>query len=199
MLARQLDLLGTSEPRFDPSFEGVRRDQLSPDAWVDHAPGWLSGHDTLFDRLERRMTWQGQRRVMYQREVDVPRLFATPPEDGPGDPILSTMAHALSRRYRRRLDHLLLALYRDGRDSVAWHGDRVGRAHPDSPVAIVSLGGVRPFSMRRAGGGPSRIYSVGRGDLLVMGGSCQRDWEHCVAKVARAAPRIAVMFRQTHT
>lgn len=197
VLARQLDLLGGAEPRFDEAFEQARRVDLPGGAWVEHVPRWLSGHDALFDRLEAAMAWRGHRRVMYDREVDVPRLFATPPDDGPGDPILGAMAGRLGHRYRQPLPHLHMALYRDGRDSVAWHADRVGHRHPRTVVAVLSLGGTRTFLMRPAGGGPSRAVRVGGGDLMVMGGRFQRAWEHAVPKVARADPRIAVMFRQS--
>ena len=90
-----------------------------------------------------------------------------------------------------------LCLYRDGNDSVAWHGDTIGRARTeDTLVAIVSLGTPRSFLLRPRGGGPSRHFALGRGDLLVMGGSCQRTWEHCVPKRSHAdGPRLSIQFR----
>jgi len=90
-----------------------------------------------------------------------------------------------------------LCLYRDGRDSVAWHGDTIGRGKTeDTMVAIVSLGSPRALTLRPRGGGPARRYELGHGDLIVMGGSCQRTWEHAVPKTARpVGPRISVQFR----
>ncbi|MDQ2797291.1 MAG: alpha-ketoglutarate-dependent dioxygenase AlkB, partial [Actinomycetota bacterium] len=90
-----------------------------------------------------------------------------------------------------------LCLYRDGRDSVAWHGDRIGRGSThDTMVAIIILGAPRALALRPAGGGTSRRYELGHGDLVVMGGSCQRTWEHAVPKTARTVgPRISVQFR----
>ena len=97
-----------------------------------------------------------------------------------------------------------LCLYRDGRDSVAWHGDTIGRGKTeDTMVAIVSLGTPRPLLLRpvkgagEVGGGSRPLrFEVGHGDLLVMGGSCQRTWEHAVPKTSQpVGPRISVQFR----
>ena len=86
--------------------------------------------------------------------------------------------------------------YRDGRDSVAWHGDTIGRGkHTDTMVAIVSFGDPRRLALRPRGGGDSISVEMGHGDLVVMGGSCQRTWEHSVPKVASAGPRVSVQFR----
>src|SRR5262249_55236959 len=117
------------------------------------------------------------------------------PEDGPGHPLLQALAAALSARYQRTLGEISLAAYRDGRDSVAFHGDRMGRQSHDTVVAIVSLGAPRRFLLRPSGGGASRAFDLGWGDLLVMGGTCQRTWEHGVPKVATARPRMSVQFR----
>ena len=132
---------------------------------------------------------------MYEQIVDVPRLVATLPDDGPGHPVLLQAADALSRRYGLALTRLSLAYYRDGRDSVAWHGDRLGRLVDDTVVAILSLGQPRRFLLRPAGGGASRAFDLGWGDLLVMGGTCQRTWQHAVPKMTLAGPRMSVQFR----
>lgn len=132
---------------------------------------------------------------MYERVVDVPRLVATLPDDGPGHPILEAVAVTLSSHYGRPLFDISLAAYRDGRDSVAFHGDRLGKERADAIVAILSLGFARRFLLRRAGGGSSRAFTLGGGDLLVMGGTCQLTWEHAVPKLAHAGLRISVQFR----
>jgi alkylated DNA repair dioxygenase AlkB len=181
----------------DAHFASLRRLHLDQTAWVDHAPGWLSGHEALMDHLVGATTWHQPRREMYDRTVDVPRLVASLPADGPGHPAVDEMRAALARRYAVALPHVSLGYYRDGRDSVAWHGDYVAREMDEALVATVSLGEPRRFLMRPAGGGRSIAFSLGWGDLLVMGGSCQRTWQHAVPKVARAHPRVAVMFRPT--
>ena len=107
------------------------------------------------------------------------------------------MGRALTDRYRVPFDSLGANLYRDGRDSVAWHGDTIGRGrHEDTLVAIVSLGHPRALLLRPRGGGASHRFVLGHGDLLVMGGSCQRTWEHAVPKTTRAVgPRVSIQFR----
>jgi alkylated DNA repair dioxygenase AlkB len=191
----QLSLLGRDEPAFDPRFSQLRRLELANSAWVDYAPGWLSGHATLFEALHQSTRWRAGEEQMYDRTVQVPRLFAALPEDGPGHPLLEAVRAALSERYRSEFTRTGLALYRDGRDSVAYHGDRVARQLPTALVATVSLGAPRRLLLRPRGGGRSLAFNLGWGDLFVMGGTCQRTWQHGIPKVAHAEPRIAVMFR----
>jgi alkylated DNA repair dioxygenase AlkB len=193
VLPRQLGLFSATEPRFDETFAGIRRLDLAEGAWLEHAPGWVAGDGALFDVLERTVRWRSERRPMYDRVVDVPRLVAGP-EDGE-HPLLEEMRRALSARYGEDFVRVSFALYRDGSDSVAWHGDTVARDLPEALVATVSLGTPRRFLMRPAAGGRSIALPLGGGDLLVMGGTAQRTWRHSVPKVARAGPRIAVMFR----
>jgi alkylated DNA repair dioxygenase AlkB len=190
------------EPAPGPLGASVRRTVLDHGAWVDFRPGWMTGADVLFDRLLGAVPWREERRRMYDRVVDVPRLLCFYGE-GEALPGLALVAarQALDRHYRAELGEPLctagLCLYRDGRDSVAWHGDRIGRgAREDTVVAILSLGAPRALLLRPRGGGPALRHDIGHGDLLVMGGSCQRTWEHAVPKTARpAGPRISVQFR----
>ena len=192
---QQRSLFDGGEPRFDQRLGRLCRMPLDEGAWVDHMPGWLEGHEAVLDALWSTTQWQSHRRRMYERVVDVPRLVATLPDDGPGHPIVAKMADALSAHYGRDLFDISLAAYRDGRDSVAFHGDRLGIRRADAIVAIVSLGFARRFLLRRAGGGSSRAFNLGSGDLIVMGGTCQLTWEHAVPKVAHAELRISVQFR----
>ena len=182
-------------PACDASLSGLRRRDLGGGAWIDHLPEWVRGSEAVLDVLWTTTRWGEHRRRMYDRIVDVPRLVASLPEDGPGHPLIATMTLALSARYGRQLDRVSLAAYRDGRDSVAFHGDRLGAARDDAIVAIVGLGARRRFLLRPAGGGRSLGFDLGGGDLLVMGGNCQRTWEHAVPKVAHAELRISVQFR----
>ena len=190
------------EPAPGPLGASVRRTMLDHGAWVDFRPGWMAGADVLFERLRGGVPWREERRRMYDRVVEVPRLlcFYSDGEVLP-DPALTEAREALGRHYQPDLGEPLctagLCLYRDGRDSVAWHGDRIGRgAKEDTVVAILSLGAPRSLLLRPRGGGPALRHDIGHGDLLVMGGSCQRTWEHAVPKTARAAgPRISVQFR----
>lgn len=189
-------LFGGGAISADASFSGGTQLQVSEASWLEHHQGWLHGSDELFEALAATVSWVRHRRPMYQRLVDEPRLTAWYPPGTPWPhPALAELAALLSRRYQQCLSALSLNLYRDGSDSVAWHGDRISRAVPEPVVAIVSLGQPRPFHLRPKGGGRSRCFGLGWGDLLVMGGRCQQEFDHAVPKVARAAPRISVMFR----
>lgn len=180
----------------------MQRRPLTSGAWVDHQPGWFTGSETVFDKLERSVPWRAERRQMYDRIVDVPRLVCFYDEnDQLPDPVLAEAKSTLSLHYRDELGEPFatsgLCFYRDGGDSVAWHGDDTGRSRTeDTMVAILSLGTARPLLLRPRGGGESIRFNLGHGDLLVMGGSCQRTWEHCVPKSARTlGPRISIQFR----
>ncbi|WP_030197129.1 alpha-ketoglutarate-dependent dioxygenase AlkB [Streptomyces sp. NRRL S-87] len=192
----------TDEIRLGP-LTGLERTELGSGAWVDHLPGWLHGADALFERLAADVPWRAERRQMYEREVDVPRLLASYGEGEPlPHPVLAEARDALGRHYAGELGEPFatagLCLYRDGRDSVAWHGDRTGRSSSeDTMVAILSVGDPRDLALRPRGGGPVALrLPLGHGDLVVMGGSCQRTWDHAVPKSARAVgPRISIQFR----
>ncbi|MER5383550.1 alpha-ketoglutarate-dependent dioxygenase AlkB [Streptomyces sp. NPDC002688] len=191
----------TDELRAGP-LNGMRRTALGDGAWIDLLPGWLSGADELFARLAAEVPWRAERRQMYEQVVDVPRLLAYYRSDDPlPHPVLAEARDALSAHYADELGEPFttagLCYYRDGRDSVAWHGDRIGRgAREDTMVAIVSVGAPRDLVLRPRRGGDSVRRPLGHGDLIVMGGSCQRTWEHAIPKTARASgPRISVQFR----
>ncbi|MFF9625243.1 alpha-ketoglutarate-dependent dioxygenase AlkB [Streptomyces griseosporeus] len=184
------------------SLAGVERTELGSGAWIDVLPGWLTGADALFEQLAAEVPWRAERRKMYDQVVDVPRLLAFYSADDPlPHPVLDEARDALTAHYAAELGEPFttagLCYYRDGRDSVAWHGDRIGRgARENTMVAILSVGEPRDLLLRPVGGGSAVRRPLGHGDLIVMGGSCQRTWEHCVPKTSRAAgPRISVQFR----
>jgi len=172
-------------------FRGLERIELGLGAWLDRVPGWVGNDGALFVQLERELDWRSERRPMYTRVVDVPRLLASVPSTG----IVEAMRVALSERYGEAFVRTSAALYRDGRDSVAFHGDTTARDMLEAVVATVSLGSARKFLLKPTEGGASRALALGGGDLIVMGGTCQRTWRHAIPKVAHAAPRIALMFR----
>jgi alkylated DNA repair dioxygenase AlkB len=186
-----------------PLGSSVQRTVLAHGAWIDVRPGWIAGADALFARLAESVPWRAERRHMYDRVVDVPRLLCFYAEGEPlPDPVLDEARQALDEHYGPELGEPFrtagLCLYRDGQDSVAWHGDTTGRGSTqDTMVAIVSLGAPRTLTLRpRGGGGRALRHDLGHGDLLVMGGSCQRTWEHAIPKTNRATgPRISVQFR----
>ncbi len=183
-----------AEPSVDPELAGARRRFLGAGAWVDCSPGWVQGADALFEAVLARAPWAAHERSMYDAMVLEPRL-TTGRWDDPPNPV-PAMARLLSARYGLDLTVVSANLYRDGADSVAWHGDRVGRVRADAVVAILSLGATRTLLLRPEGGGPSLSFPLHSGDLLVQGGTCQRTFQHSVPKRASAGPRISVMFRQ---
>lgn len=200
-----MDFQGTlfdSGTRVGPTLlEGLQRTALSRGAWVDVRRNWFAGADEVFTSLVHDAPWRAEKRQMYDRVVDVPRLVAM---YGVGEslphPALEVARDALSEHYRPELGEPFVTAgccyYRDGSDSVAWHGDTIGRGRSDDTmVAIVSFGDPRKLLLRPRGGGSSIAFTLGHGDLLVMGGTCQRTWEHAVPKTATAGPRISVQFR----
>jgi len=199
-----MDFQGTlfeAPPSGVRSFAGLQRRTLSRGAWVDVQRTWVPEADDVFAALVAEVPWRAERRQMYDRVVDVPRLVHT---YGVGEPlphpVLVEAREALSAHYLPELGEPFVTAgccyYRDGHDSVAWHGDTIGRGRSqDTMVAIVSVGDPRRLVLRPRGGGDSISIEMGHGDLVVMGGSCQRTWEHAVPKVAHAGPRISVQFR----
>lgn len=198
------------DPQVEGSEEGTRplatvleRVDLGAGAWLDVGRNWVAGSEAIFERLLETVPWQSERRHMYDRIVDVPRLLRFYESEEPlPDPLLDRCREDLNEWYGVEAGGpfvtLGMARYRDGRDSVAWHGDTIGRASSeDTLVAVLSLGAPRRFLLRPRTGGASIRYELGGGDLLVMGGSCQRTWEHSIPKTARAVgERISVQFRQ---
>jgi alkylated DNA repair dioxygenase AlkB len=182
-------------------FDRLERTVLSRGAWLDVHRDWLPEADEIFERLVDTVPWRAERREMYDRVVDVPRLVHTYlAGDALPHPVLEEARDALSEHYLPELGEPFrtagCCYYRDGRDSVAWHGDTIGRGRSqDTMVAIVSLGDPRRLCLRPRGGGDSISVEMGHGDVVVMGGSCQRTWEHAVPKVAHAGPRISVQYR----
>ncbi len=202
-MALQGSLLDTAvEIELHTLTAGLQRTELTRGAWVDYRPGWLGGADQLFDALHHDVPWYAERREMWDKVVDVPRLLKFYDQDEVlPHPVVTVARDQLSQRYAGELGEPFvttgMCLYRDGRDSVAWHGDRIGRSKlSDTLVAILSVGSARSLMLRPRGGGESIGFSLGHGDLVVMGGSCQRTWDHCIPKTSKAVgPRISIQFR----
>ena len=186
------------EIAIDREFARVDRIHLDERSWVDHGSGWISGADRLFELVLSVRRWGQRSRRMYDQRVIEPRLTA-PWNLHSGEslepPILEDIRLLLSERYGRVFDSVGFNLYRDGRDSVAWHGDRIKKEIEDPIVALVSFGEPRKFLLRPSTGGKARVFVLGEGDLLVTGGKTQREWQHSVPKVSHAGPRISLAYR----
>ncbi len=182
---------------------------------VYHEPGWLEGSDAVFEQLREELPWRSVKRPMYDRIVDVPRLICTiePSELATEHPLVM-ITYELERVLGAGFSSIGANYYRDGHDSVAWHRDRIGNSGRPSTVALLSLGSPRTFAMRPHRAHPScasktaettavtratrHQWRLGHGDLLVMRGACQREWEHCVSKERGAGARISLAFRCRH-
>jgi alkylated DNA repair dioxygenase AlkB len=184
----------------------VERVELSDGAWVDVARGWMAGADELFEALHTGVAWRSSRLFRYDHFVEERRLGAG---WRPGTPLphpaLAEATRTLQHRYRARFDGFGMILYRDGRDGQAFHRDTDMRWLDDTVVAILSLGRQRPWLLRprtsRHDHGPGRgaahDLAPASGDLVVMGGRCQADWEHSVPYLPSPAvePRISIQWR----
>jgi alkylated DNA repair dioxygenase AlkB len=182
--------------------DAVERRPLPHGAWIDLRPGFVTAADELFDALAGEVPWREEQMRIYDNTVRVPRLVARYAQgETLPHPVLEDARSALNAHYAEELGEPFvsagLCLYRDGSDSVAWHGDRIARESPrDTMVAIISLGVARPFGLRPKSGGRALRLQIGHGDLLVMGGSCQRTWLHGIPKVASClGARISIQFR----
>ncbi|HET9052214.1 MAG TPA: alpha-ketoglutarate-dependent dioxygenase AlkB [Candidatus Dormibacteraeota bacterium] len=187
---------GARSGRVDTGFTGAVRHRLDESAWIDECRDWVAAPDELFEELAATLAWEAPERVMYGRLLPQPRLTVEP-DVATLPAALAEMRAALGARYGREFDSCRVNLYRDGRDSVSWHADQIARTVVDPFVAVVSLGAARRFLLRPRDGRTGLRLEPRSGDLLVMGGSSQRTWEHSVPKAARAGPRMSVTFRHS--
>ena len=158
---------------------------------ADRARNW-------FETLRDGAAWQAQRRPMYDRVVDVPRLLASYRiEEWPSKLPLQEILAVAQTRVPAPYNAVGLNLYRDGRDSVAMHNDKLHSILPGFPIALVSLGNARRMNIR-AKSGASRAIGIDLepGSLLVMSHASQLTHEHGIPKTTKAVgPRMSVVFR----
>jgi alkylated DNA repair dioxygenase AlkB len=185
----QLDLLGDAETG--------RRGRLALDgtSWVEHISRWLADDGELMAELLEKAHWEQRNRWMYDKSVVEPRLTAEFPvlAEAPVRRVRE-IGSLLSAQYGVPYDSAWLNLYRDHDDSTAWHGDK-SCLRSECIVPVLSLGETRRFLVRPRAGGRSRVFVVESGDLIAMGGRCQKDWVHGVPKEkSRAGARISINF-----
>ena len=152
----------------------------------------------LFDLLREQVPWRADRRVMYDRELDVPRLHASAAIDSPRlPPELHALAARLVRETGTPFTHIGFNFYRDQRDSVAPHNDRLGDLVPGHPIVLLSLGATRRMTIR-AKKPPRNVVHVDlvAGSLLSMDYETQLHYDHGIPKqAAPCGPRISLAFR----
>jgi alkylated DNA repair dioxygenase AlkB len=196
----QLSLLDSEETSIDRTFASAVRHTLDEDSWVEFIPGWLTGNERVFHDVTAAVEFEQRSRWMYTRRVQEPRLTAEWPSISSFPvPSVRIIAEELSLRYRIRYDNLWLNFYRDERDGTGWHGDWPSVKRERSVVPVLSLGAARTFLIKPRAGGPSISLTPSGGDLIVMGGRCQRDWRHSIPKRTRSCrPRISINFQSTY-
>lgn len=193
------------EPHVDRTVE-FERLALDDTSWVDVARGWIAGEDELFSALRDGVAWESSRLFRYDHWVEERRLGAG---WRPGHPLphptLGEVHRVLQHRYRVQFAGFSMILYRDGNDGQAFHRDTDMRFLDDTIIAVLSLGTRRPWLLRPRRNrhtvdvdkGATHDLQPGHGDLIVMGGRCQADWEHSVPYLPRQAvgPRISMQWR----
>ena len=190
----------------DPDAETTRV-QLDDTSWVDVSRGWLTGADALFEALRDGVAWQTSRLFRYDHWVEERRLGAFWRHGLPmPHPVLVDVHKTLQRRYNATFGGFGLMQYRDGRDGQAFHRDTDMRWLDDTVIAILTLGARRPWLLRphtakfdqSPGRGATHDLAPGSGDLIVMGGRCQADWQHSVPYLLRqegVGIRISLQWR----
>lgn len=189
----------------------VERVQLDEHSWVDVYRGWLSGADHLYESLLGGVAWQSSKLFRYDHWVEERRLGAMWTRGRPlPDPALAGVHKGLQRQYGVEFGGFGLLHYRDGSDGQAFHRDTDMKWLDNTIIGVLSLGAQRPWQLRpRAvkhtlaadapGKGATHDIMPGPGDLLVMGGRCQSDWEHSVPYLPsrRVGTRISLQWRWT--
>jgi|GEM_PF-178752 len=166
---------------------------------IRYWPAFVGGDEAAawFAALRDGCAWQHQRRPMYDRVVDVPRLQAWYALDAPPDGLpLATMLARVQAAFPAAYNSVGLNLYRDGRDSVAMHNDKLHMLVPGQPIALLSLGATRRMNIRAKAGGRALGIDLEPGSLLVMSHASQTTHEHGIPKTSQAMPpRMSVVFR----
>ncbi|MFZ6003546.1 MAG: alpha-ketoglutarate-dependent dioxygenase AlkB [Actinomycetota bacterium] len=194
------------EPSVDRGVH-FERLELGAGAWVDLARGWMARAEELYEHLLTEVPWQTSRLFRYDHEVEERRLGASWRSGTPlPHPALAEATRVLQHRYRVEFAGFGMIQYRDGADGQAFHRDTDMRWLDDTIIAILSLGAQRPWLLRprsarhtdAPGKGATHDLAPAAGDLLVMGGRCQADWEHSVPYLrggTPVGPRISIQWR----
>ena len=177
------------------AFGRAAEHRLDEHSWITHVPAFVTGHGRLFAELAAIDGWEQRRRWMYNRVVDEPRLTAEYPDIAAAPATVIALGKALSEQFGVPYRRVWMNWYRDHTEGTGWHADRPANQAPTATIPVLSLGASRRFLVRPSGGGSSTVFTPAGGDLIVMHGRCQRDWQHCVPKQkGPAGPRISLNF-----
>lgn len=187
-----------STPAIDASaFGAATEHRLDGHSWITHVPELLTGHHRLLTELATLDVWEQRHRWMFDRMVEEPRLTGEYVNLSAAPALLAELASFLTERLGVAYDRIWMNWYRNHRDGTGWHADRPAHKAPTAivPVPVLSLGAPRRFLICPAVGGPSTVFTPAGGDLIIMQGRCQRDWQHCVPKQKTpAGARMSLNF-----
>lgn len=167
---------------------------------IEYLPGLLDEEESqaAFEELREAVRWKSERRQMYDREVDVPRLTASYRLADPRlPPVLALIRARVGEVVEAPFDAVGLNLYRDEHDNVAPHNDHLYEIRERQPIALVSLGAAREMVIRTKAA-PRRVLRVELepGSLLVMGYATQLHYDHGIPRQKHpVGPRISLAFR----
>jgi hypothetical protein len=187
----------------------VERMQLDDTSWVDVSRGWLDGADELFDALLNGVAWQPSKIFRFEKWIDERRLGAGWARGRPlPHPALADVHKKIQRDYKATFNGFGMIQYRNAGDGQAFHRDTDMRYLDDTVIAILTLGTKRPWLLRprsarntldalEYGKGATHDLQPGNGDLIVMGGACQANWEHSVPYLNKlnVGIRISLQWR----
>ena len=186
----------------------VDRVHLDDRSWVDVVSGFVRDPITELDTLIATTPWRQREVLRYDHYVAERRMSSGLRKDS--QPLLRHTTMHLASKYRVDLDGVAAILYRDGHDFQGLHSDREMKWLDETLVAIVVLGERRPFVFRErtrwdhavdrvpSGTDPKDVVLMpGEGDIIVMGGRCQRDWMHGVPEHDTPKPRLSLTWRWT--
>jgi alkylated DNA repair dioxygenase AlkB len=177
------------------AFESATEHRLDEHSWITYVPGFLTGHHRLLADLATLDVWEQRQRWMFDRRVEEPRLTGEYVDLSAAPRLLAELAGTLGERLGVRYDRIWMNWYRDNHDGTGWHADRPANKAPTAVIPVLSLGAPRRFLVRPFGGGSSTVFTPAGGDLIIMQGRCQRDWQHCVPKQkAPAGARMSLNF-----
>lgn len=183
-----------------------------PDADLLYWPAFFSSQDSeeWYSKLLEKVDWQEKTILMYGREVLVPRLSAWyadktknytysgslhTPLDWSDE--LSTLKKQLEQTTAAQFNSVLCNLYRNEKDSVAWHSDDEPELGTQPVIASLSFGETRTFQFRRKDDHKQKFsLELASGSCLLMSGKTQQMWQHQIAKTNQSLkPRINLTFR----
>jgi alkylated DNA repair dioxygenase AlkB len=191
----------------------VKRTRLPDDAWIDYTPQWVppTRAQSLKAELIETLAWEQRPIVVFGRSILQPRFICWAGEipykysgqvleERPLEGLLADLNAQVSAAVGIPFNHVLLNRYRNGADHMGWHADDERELGRDPVIAAISLGAKRRFYLhRKKNKGQKRRFKLGDGSLLVMGGTCQHTWRHCVPKMAGLeGERINLTFRYLH-